>query len=238
MQKLKRAVQNSKLGLFFLPLALVAGATTFTTPVFAAPPVENIGCILDQPGSPNKLNCTSNDVQLSTPVVAIIEPCDFPGDTATLSVDVDVTLNSNTRYDIGVWVSVDGDPNSDGSESGVCSVVSIPNDIFNADGNSVNLDLDECGDVENAAAAGPDIVNAALGTFDVLCDDSDGDGNINVPLIIAWDNSSGLQHICRYGSPDGCQMQCKYRWKSSGSGPGAFDRQQDHTGRQHPGFQF
>ena len=156
----------------------------------AAPPVENTQCILGQPGAPNGLNCTANDITLSSPAVTVIETCQFPGDTATLQVLADVTGTAQTRYDIGVWVSVDGDPNGDGAETGICTVVSIPNDIFDTNGASVNIDGDNCGDVDNTGNP-VDISQADLGTFTVLCNDSDGDGQLNLPLIISWDNQPG-----------------------------------------------
>lgn len=175
-----------------LPLFIALLAGTFTVPLLAAPPVENIQCILGQPDAPTGLNCTANDVSLSSPIVTVVDPCSFPGDTATLQVLVDVTLSAQTRYDVGVWVSVDGDPNGDGSESGICTALSIPSDIFNADGESVDLDTDQCGDVDDAEALGADILDADLGTFTLQCLDTDGDGLINVPLIISWNNQPDI----------------------------------------------
>jgi len=159
--------------------------------VYAAPPVENTQCILGQPGAPNGLSCTANDITLSSPTVTIIKGCDFPGDTAKLQVIVDVTNTAQTRYDIGVWLSVDGDPNNDGSESGICSVLTIPTNVFDVDGNSVNLNNNACGDVQQTANGPPDIINVDMGTVDLLCIDSDGDGQLNVPVIIAWNNQAG-----------------------------------------------
>ena len=167
----------------FTVLGLMQGAV-------AAPPVENTQCILGQPGAPNGLNCTANDITLSSPAVTVIKNCQFPGDTATLQVLADVIGTAQTRYDIGVWVSVDGDPNGDGAETGICTVVSIPNDIFDTNGASVNIDGDNCGDVDNTGNP-VDISQADLGTFTVLCNDSDGDGQLNLPLIISWDNQPG-----------------------------------------------
>ena len=180
------------------PLSLVSSCAVmlllagfgFTPGAFAAPPVENTQCILGQPGAPNGLNCTANDITLSSPAVTVIDTCQFPGDTATLQVLADVTGTAQDRYDIGVWVSVDGDPNGDGSETGLCTVVSIPNDIFDTNGVSVNIDGDNCGDVNNTGNL-VDIAQADLGTFQVLCNDSDGDGQLNLPLIISWNNQSG-----------------------------------------------
>jgi hypothetical protein len=171
-------------------VSLLASAGLLATAAMAAPPVENTGCILDQPTAPSGLNCTANDIQLSSPAITVIDPCSFSGDTAKLQVLVDITGTAQTRYDIGVWLSVDGDPNGDGSESGTCSVVSIPNNILDVDGNSTNIDADACGDVANTAAGPPDILQADMGTVDVLCLDSNSDGLIDVPVIVSWKQQS------------------------------------------------
>jgi hypothetical protein len=186
--KIKRLYASK--GVFGFMLFLVGSLIAYSAPAFAADPVKNVQCILGQPGAPKGLNCTANDILLSSPIVTVVEACDYPGDTATVEVIADITGTAKTRYDIGVWVSVDGDPNGDGAESGICTVVSIPNDIFDTNGNSVNIDGDNCGDVANTGNL-TDINQADLGSFDVLCLDTDGDGNLNLPLIISWDNQPG-----------------------------------------------
>jgi len=175
----------------FHSILLLATGLFSAGPLLAAPPIFDppAQCIFGWPDAPKQLNCTSNDVSLSTPVVSVVENCQYPGDTALLQVLVDITLNATSRYDIGVWVSVDGDPNGDGSESGLCSVLSVPPGLANVDGIVLD-DGDQCGDIENATGE-PDILQADLGTFTVLCNDSDGDGNINLPLIVAWENQPG-----------------------------------------------
>ena len=177
-----------------------AALTILTTnPVSAAPPEENVQCILGQPGAPNGLQCTANDTTLSSPTVAIIKPCNFPGDTAELNVTVDITVGAQTRYDLGVWLSVDGDPNADGSETGICSVLTVPNNAIHVDQlTSTFGDGDSCGDVFNVAPDGvivppaetAHILGVDLGSVDLLCLDSDGDGKINVPVIVAWEQQS------------------------------------------------
>ena len=148
-------------------------------------------CIVDQPGySAATVNCTANDLGLSSPLVTVIKACNFPGDFATLEVITDITVTSKTRYDIGFWISIDGDPNNDGSESGVCTVINLDNSIVDTDGNSIDLDSNSCGDVNNTGNA-VDIMQANLGTFSLPCIDDDGDGFIDVPVIVAYKNSTG-----------------------------------------------
>jgi hypothetical protein len=179
-------------------LLLVSG---FSTPAFAqvfANITENTECVLEQPAyTPTTVNCTAGDLGLSTPVVDVIKACNYPGDIATLSIVVDITTTAQTRYDMGLWFSIDGDPNADGSRTGRCTVVTIPLlnldtgfPLLNVDGVPVDIDGDVCGDVANATAGPPDITNANLGTFSLPCIDADGDGFIDVPLIVAYSNKS------------------------------------------------
>jgi len=137
-------------------------ASGFSVPAFAEV-TENTDCVLDQPAYGHAtVNCTAGDLGLSTPVTSVVKACNFPGDTAILDVTVDITTTATARYDMGLWFSVDGDPNGDGSQTGTCTVVSIPNTLFDADGVSVNKDGDFCGDVVSTAVGPPDIADAAL----------------------------------------------------------------------------
>ena len=169
-----------------LGLAVITFATI--SPAMAAPPVEGTGCILDQPGNVG-VNCNSNDITLSSPVVTVLDPCDFPGDFAQLQVLVDITNNATTRYDIGVWLSIDGDPNGDGSASGLCSVLSVDPTVLQTDGLLADFDGDQCGDVKSTTNL-VDISQVDLGTVSLLCNDTDGDGLINVPVITSWQQNS------------------------------------------------
>ena len=197
---------------------MVFTSGTFVTPVFADVDegVRCIDGIIPGTGDGNfydkgVIGCTANDVVLSSPVVTPFEndTCNFPGDILTLQILFDVTLNATQRNDISVWFSVDGDPNGDGPATGVdatsCTVASLPNDLeLNTDGNNptipgnydTDFDGDVCGDIANAgenndkefAIISPEVVMADLGTFDLICNDSDGDGFLDVPIIVAWSN--------------------------------------------------
>jgi hypothetical protein len=211
MRSVKLSLSAGRTTLFTILLFLIMVVGSLASLPAHSMVIENTQCILGQPGAPNGLNCTANDIQLSSPVVQVVDGCDYPGDTATLAVIVDITNTAQTRYDIGVWLSVDGDPNNDGSETGICSVLTIPlytdpptNSIQLLDvaNEWVNRDGDQCGDVKNQPIPQPppatnpnaDVRNVDMGTVDILCNDSDGDGKINVPLIISWDNQAG--NVC------------------------------------------
>jgi uncharacterized repeat protein (TIGR01451 family) len=185
--------------------------------VFAAPPEEDVACILGRPTAPNGLNCTANDTTLSSPTITVIDPCDFPGDTATLNVTVDITVGAQTRYDLSVWLSVDGDPNLDGSETGVCSVLTVPNDALHVDQLTTTFgDTDSCGDVFNVDPDGivvpptetAHVLDVDLGTVGLLCQDDDGDGKIDVPIIVAWEQQSNFNCAVSSDAVPGTASKC------------------------------
>jgi hypothetical protein len=63
--------------------------------------------------------------------------CKFPGDTVRFSANFGIQATAIPRYDIGIWFSLDGDQNNDGSLTGSCTA-STP--FFDSDG-------DFCGDM-------------------------------------------------------------------------------------------
>lgn len=195
-----------------LPVLLLASLTAgvIATPVLADV-IQNTACIEDQPAyTHGTIGCTANDIQLSSPFVTVDKPCNFPGDTATLHVLFDLTSTAKSRYDISVWFSVDGDPNGDGPATGVdaqsCTVAGLPNNLpLNTDAVpaiqtnfDTDFDGDSCGDVSDSGENNdktvniltPQILQADLGMFDLICNDSNGDGLLDVPVIISWKNQA------------------------------------------------
>lgn len=152
----------------------------------AADIVQPTGCILDQPHAPiEQLKCSANDILLTNPEVVPIDQCDFPGDDiALVSLSIDVTNNAGNRYDIGVWMSTDGDPNGDGSYTGMCASGSLPAPSAPSPDPHVD-DGDMCGDVSKIDAD-PDLPSTSLGTVVLLCRDDDGDGFLDLPITVTW----------------------------------------------------
>ena len=77
---------------------------------------------------PGKLNCNANDVRIAQALNLVIldDGCKFPGDDVTFAADFEVVLTAQERHDIGIFFSVDGDPNLDGALSGTCAISSLP----------------------------------------------------------------------------------------------------------------
>ncbi len=136
------------------------------------------GCAEDQAGI--DLGCAAKEVLFSENSVNIIDGCDFPGDTATVELQVNIELNAQTRYDIGLYLATDGDPNGDGALTGQCRINTLPEPIEDEDG-------DFCGDL--TAATTPQVISTGEITFG--CFDDDGDGTLDVPTCTSWEVGNG-----------------------------------------------
>jgi hypothetical protein len=116
------------------------------------------GCmqdVYDAFGQGGSLGCTANDVSLATATNIEIhdDGCAYPGDTVTFTAKFQVDVTAGSRNDVGIYFSLDGDPNSDGAYTGSCTVSSLPFDDDNdpSTTSSVWLDLDGFGDNTTAS---------------------------------------------------------------------------------------
>jgi len=187
--------------------ALALAALSLAT----AGPVRAAGtCIQDK--ADKSLVCTANDVRIASaenirdlrgnPISSCIS-----GQTFSFIADFRVQTGATARYDVGLFFATDGDPNYDGARSGVCGVNRIdPKDTTTGLGsvNYVNLDGDGCGDINTSH--NPQIVSVRVDN--VVCQDSDADGLLNLPNCTSWAQNSG--NICNTadntvpGSPSKC----------------------------------
>lgn len=159
------------------------------------------GCIEDDYGDP--LTCVAADVKVSQlDVLELFDGCTGPSDTATVSLSSILSITANTRFDLGVYMAVDGGT----GESGECfkeylppplktpagtdpTAAELTSDIgpyFNA-GN----DLDACGD--GRAATGPihrllstDTDDTEPETITIPCADVDANGFVDVGYCTGW----------------------------------------------------
>ena len=185
----------AKIGWMVLALAFIGGvrpasATTVTG-----------GCIDDL--YPGNLNCTASDVQISRARdLVITDPCEYPGDTVTFSATFDVVLNATTRYDVGLFFSTDADPNNNGALTGTCSITTLPT---SPDPPFVNIDGDQCGDINSAHSP----MSVRINNLTATCIDTDGDGLLNLPYCTSW--RQGANDPCNGplqafpGSPSKCR---------------------------------
>ena len=59
---------------------------------------------------PGNLNCTANDVSITSIINATVidDGCAFAGDTVTFNADLVVGLTAASRWDVGLWLAEDG----------------------------------------------------------------------------------------------------------------------------------
>jgi hypothetical protein len=106
----------------------------------------------------------------------------------------------------------DGDPNHDRARSGGAPSTSRSEEHEHRTGstNFVSLDGDGCGDINTANNPQIDTVRVD----NVLCQDSDGDGLLNLPNCTSWSQNSGI--VCATpdnpvpGSPSKCSCDIAF----------------------------
>jgi len=169
--------------------ASAAGLMLSATSVFAVdsgPTVPNTSCMQKVFGSPvsgaNKLNCTANDIRLSRAISVSPEKC-TAGLKFNLTATFETVVTANARYDGAFFFRTDGGANARGdgtTATGSCSVSQL-----NTNGPGLNLDGDSCGDL-NAGT-----YNVTFTIPDVLCQDTNGDGFLNLPNCTSWHSNQG-----------------------------------------------
>lgn len=128
-------------------------------------------CMGDLSGFGTGINCTANDVSIGfadnvrdsngNTIRSCVQGSTLTNATADFHV---VTSGGVTRYDIGLYFAIDGDPNHDGAKSGGCSVSKISQNN-NISGNFLQLDPsppDTCGDIDNGHK--PQVVRITFST--------------------------------------------------------------------------
>ena len=177
------------------PLLLTAVGLlgVYGTVAYAAPPFPSNMCAADRNGS--SLSCNSNDVKIAS--VAATDPdTGQPITTCTAGQPVKMSLSlglqsSATRYDVGVFVALDGkDPQTLASAGGSanCAVADVPTSPAPFSDQNSNT----CGDVINSAATGT--VN--VGTITLTCQ-PDSNGNLQIQGVVTWDTNAGFNSGCQ-----------------------------------------
>jgi hypothetical protein len=186
--------------------------------------VANNTCMQDvwsQHGNTQSITCTANDVSIAS-AKAIRDLTGKPltqcvkGQVFSFIADWNVLLTAHTRYDIGLYFATDGDGNRDGALTGTCSAnIIAPKDPLSALGsvNFIQLDQapDRCGDLD--ATHNPQVVTVEVDN--VLCQDTDGDGKLNLPNCTSW-RQPGSNTVCQSvndafpGSPSKCNCDIKF----------------------------
>ena len=125
-----------------------------------------------------KLNCTANDIRISRAIDVSQTSC-IEGSTFNLTGTFEVIVTANARYDAGFFFNIKGGPNARLGDQDCSLCVLTPNIAP-----SQNLDGDTCGDL-NAGT-----YNVTFTIPGVLCNDSDGDGFLNLPNCTSWHSNA------------------------------------------------
>jgi hypothetical protein len=126
---------------------------------------------MQQAYGPKPLTCTANDVSIARAfnIVILDDGCKFPGDKVTFTASFELKSTATPRYDVGLWFTIDGDPNNDGSRIGSC-MAATP---------FIDVDDDACGDIpSNQPSQFPRF------RLDVVCR-SNAAGKLMLPYCIA-----------------------------------------------------
>ena len=162
----------------FLLLAVVSGMAAM--PADGQPFPADM-CAADRTGS--DLGCTANDIDIAAVTVNNGVTSCVAGTSVTLDLSVNLQLNANQRYDIGVFVALDGKSpiiRSSAGGSASCAVFGLPTSpppLANLDGNA-------CGDIGDKGTA-----SIHVGTVTVPCT-PDATGRLVLPAAVTWDNTS------------------------------------------------
>jgi hypothetical protein len=138
----------------------------------------------------NKLNCAANDIRLSRATSVSPDSC-ISGEMFDLTATFETNVTANSRYDATFFFRVDGGSNARGdgtNATGSCSVSQL-----NVGPDAKELDGDTCWDLNAGTYSLTFLIE------DVLCDDSDGDGFLNLPNCTSWHSNQGT--LCEIGSP-------------------------------------
>ena len=154
------------------PTSYLQFGTTNTETVDAATSVWS--CLTSNWAS-NNMNCNSSDVTISNPSVNVIDGCNGTSwDTTTFDLYSTVSVTAQNRYDIGFWVSNNGQSPLNGNSCTVANFTSWTNLA--------------CGDLSQGT-----YTSKYIGTFTVQCIDTDNNWFLNMSVITTWGTTNNNQ---------------------------------------------
>ncbi|NVC95672.1 hypothetical protein FC650_19010 [Vibrio natriegens] len=191
---------------------LIGAATLYVPTALAQDPGVQDSCMEDLYGK--SLNCTANDINIAEANNIVVteidgQPVDpgtdvcVAGKEVTFEADFNVVATASDRYDIGLYFQNDGGANA---LNGSCNIYTL-SDEYSVNAN--NTDGDSCWDVEQAQV----VVHSAEIT--TLCQDTDGDGQLNLPNCVSW-RQPGKNEVCNDptdafpGAPSKCNCDDNY----------------------------
>ena len=183
------------------------------------------GCVDDVTGTffPNRVptNCTANDVTFVLVGLGVQSDGCVDGSGDTFSIRLRAVLQNTTaqaRYDVGMYLATDGDPNADGARTGTCARISLDpvgaTGVTTCGAGALDLDGPTSGVDNNTVGVGDgDFLSAETGSNNSTPDscgdlfaqgasgcDEDGDGNWDDTVL---DFPADVQLPCRDLEADG-----------------------------------
>ncbi len=157
------------------------------------------GCVSEASGF--SAGCTANDIQLTAIVPGTLNisnnSCALDGNgnltgTVTFSATGRFVLTTQTRYDVGLFIDTNGDPEpnaklngksvADAGRNGQCTRFAFSN----TDGVNAETPADSCGDLTGAIASAPNGRAMPFGPVTIKCVDKDDDGMVDVYHCETW----------------------------------------------------
>ena len=206
-------------------VGVLAGALVLGTQPASAVPncIQNVW---QAHGNSQSLTCTANDVRIAAVSNISITSggsctgtppnqtctCNTAGNV-TFAADYQVVLGAQTRYDIGLYFGVDGDPNGDGALTGQCAADIITPGEEVSPSTFANLDGDVCGDIDQTH--NPQLLRLSLTT---PCVGDPVTHKLKLPNCTTW-RQPGSNQVCNGigngtttndafpGSPSKCNCQ-------------------------------
>ncbi len=164
--------------------------TLLTAALCASPGLRAADC----PSDIGVNDCVANDLQpTGTEIINGPTAC-TEGDvfSATVRVLFEDGGGANARYSVGFYVGDNGEAAIGGASCTFDSLqpVGPPIDLTGGSGGFQELNGDQCGDIDKNEVTYKDIQLDQL-----LCEDEDGDGNVDVSYVLTWVNN-GNQENC------------------------------------------
>jgi hypothetical protein len=209
------AEQQHRRLLLWLTAALAAMAMTLVIGVQTAA-AQDVGlcvqdqALLDNDPNNNNLQCTANDVTIAKyNILNGVTSC-IAGEDVTVELQAEVVGGSQARYDIGLFIALDGGTGL----TGLCSrdfltptaTVGGSTNLTSGVGPFLNLEnnADKCGDVQQNQL---NLRN--LQTITIKCEDEDNDGILDVGSCISWENQDDVTCTSLLQTIPGAQSKCR-----------------------------
>jgi hypothetical protein len=174
--------------------ALVASLLALAPAAVGQVPVTGAACL---PPLGNGNICTANDLEVQLVTVDGPSGC-TEGEQVAATVSFIISRNANflaqraakERTSIGFFIGENGEPVIEGASCTFSSLVPLapPLDLAGGSGGYRDLNGDACGDID-----ADDVTVHRVTTDQLLCEDSDGDGRLDIDLAVTWAGNPNAQ---------------------------------------------